>query len=88
MMGLIDDYRKEECIQGVIYNMSPSVPFEHATVNGNIYRELYAQLKHTLCSVFMENAHLHFDKQSKDYVVPDIMVVCDTKAFKRGTKKY
>ncbi|QEH67635.1 Uma2 family endonuclease [Cellulosilyticum sp. WCF-2] len=87
-MALNDDYHKEECIQGVIYTMSPSAPFEHATVNGNIYGELYAQLKHSLCSVFMENADLHFDEQSKDYVVPDIMIVCDTKAFKKGTKKY
>lgn len=87
-MPLIDDYHKEECIQGVIYNMAPSAPFEHATVNGNIYSDLHLQLRHSLCRVFMENADLYFDEHSTDYVIPDIMIICDPKAFKKGTRKY
>lgn len=87
-MALSDEYKKVECVQGVIYNMSPSAPFEHAQVNGNIYSELHFQLKRSLCSVFMENADLYVDEQSQEYVIPDIMIVCDIKSFRKGTKKY
>ena len=87
-MALSDDYKKVECIKGVIYNMSPSAPFEHAKVNGNIYSELHMQLKNSLCSVFMENADLYVDEASNEYVIPDIMIVCDTKSFRKGSRKY
>ena len=87
-MPLMDDYKKEECIGGIIYNMSPSADFRHANVNGNIYAILHVHLKRSLCRVYMENADLYFDETNKEYVIPDIMVVCDTKAFKKGTNKY
>lgn len=87
-MALIDDYGKEEKIQGVVYNMSPSAGFSHANVNGNIYGILYSQLKNSLCRVYMENADLYLDETNQEYVIPDIMIVCDTKEFKRNTRKY
>lgn len=87
-MPLIDDYKKEERIQGVIYNMSPSAGFDHANVNGNIYAILHSQLKNSLCRVFIENADLYMDESNEEYVIPDIMLVCDTKEFKKNTKKY
>lgn len=87
-MDLIDDYSKEEKIQGVVYNMSPSAGFSHANVNGNIYGMLYSQLKNSMCRVYIENADLYLDETNQEYVIPDIMIVCDTKEFKRNTRKY
>lgn len=52
---LKDDYKKEEKINGVIFNMSPSPHFRHRIVNGNIYGKIKEGLKGSLCLVFMEN---------------------------------
>ena len=35
---LEEEYRKEEKINGVIYDMSPSPNYQHGIVDGNIYR--------------------------------------------------
>lgn len=35
---LKEEYRKEEKINGVIYDMSPSPNYQHGIVDGNIYR--------------------------------------------------
>ena len=38
-MGLAEfERKKDEKINGVIYDMSPSVGYSHCIVNGNIYR--------------------------------------------------
>lgn len=87
-MPLLDENKKEEKIQGVIYNMSPSAGLDHANVNGNIYGALYAWLKDSLCRVYIENADLYMDKTNLEYVIPDIMIICDTKEFKKNTTKY
>ena len=34
---LEEEYRKEEKINGVIYDMSPSPNYQHGIVDGNIY---------------------------------------------------
>ena len=34
---LEEEYRKEEKINGVIYDMSPSPNYQHGLVDGNIY---------------------------------------------------
>lgn len=80
-----DDYRKLEKINGVIYNMFPSADFRHGIVNGNIYRIIANGLKDSLCMVFMENLDYkyHIDIND-DYIVPDIMVICDRKHLKGG----
>lgn len=36
MPPLKDDYKKEEKINGVIYNMSPSAGYQHGIVNSNM----------------------------------------------------
>lgn len=87
-MELKDDYKKKECISGVIYSMSPSAGFQHANVNGNIYAKLHSQLRNSLCKAYIENAYLYMDETNKEYVIPDIMIVCDTKLFKNGTSRY
>lgn len=55
-MGLAEfEHKKDEKINGIIYNMSPSPNFKHGIINNNISRIIGNQLKHSLCPVFMEN---------------------------------
>ena len=51
---LEEEYRKEEKINGVIYDMSPSPNYQHGLVDGNIYRIISTGLQGTLCLAFME----------------------------------
>ncbi len=50
---LEEEYRKEEKINGVIYDMSPSPNYQHGIVD--------------------------------DYVIPDVMIICDRKHLKGGS---
>ena len=75
--------RREEKIDGVIYDMSPRPNFLHGIINGNIYRMIGSGLKNSLCLVFAENLDFHYHPDvNDDYVCPDIMVVCDRKQLK------
>ena len=49
MPKLKEDYTKQEKINGVVYNMSPSANYRHSIVNGNIYGKLREGLKGSLC---------------------------------------
>lgn len=83
MPMLRDDYKKEEKIDGTIYNMTPSPHFFHGIANGNIYAILKQGLKDSICLVFMENLDYKYHAdESDDYVIPDIMIVCDRKYLK------
>ena len=79
---LKDDYIKTEKINGVIYNMSPSGSYAHGCINGNIYHSLRGQLKNSLCKVSMENLDLYLSED--EYVIPDIMLICDRKQIKKN----
>lgn len=86
-MGLAEsERRKDEKIDGIIYNMSPSPGYQHGIINGNIYRIIGNGLKDSLCLVFMENLDFKFrPEENDDYLCPDIMVVCDRKYLKGGS---
>lgn len=86
-MGLTDfEYRKDEKINGVIYNMSPSPGYQHGIINGNIYRIIGNGLKNSLCLVFMENLDYRYHPEvNDDYLCPDIMLICDRKHLKGGS---
>lgn len=74
---------KFEKINGVIYSMSPSANWQHGTVNGNIYRIISTGLRNTLCRAFMENLdYVYHPDTNDDYVIPDIMIICDRKQLK------
>ena len=93
MPMLKDDYQKTEKINGVIYNMSPAANFRHGIVYGNIYGKVREGLKDSLCLVFMENLDYKYHPEvNDDYVVPDIMLVCNRKGLKHsayhGTPKF
>ena len=85
-MGLAEfERKKDEKIDGVIYDMPPSPNFKHGIINGNIFRAIGNQLKDSICLVSMENLDFKYHPElNDDYVCPDIMVVCDRKRLKGG----
>ena len=83
MSKSIENYIKQEKIDGKIYNMPPSADYRHSIVNGNIYGKLREGLKGSLCLTFMENLDYRYHaEENDDYVIPDVMVVCDRKHLK------
>lgn len=75
--------KKDEKINGVIYNMSPAPGYKHGIINNNINTIIKQNLKHSLCLVFMENLDFKYHpEENDDYVCPDIMIVCDRKHLK------
>ncbi len=85
-MGMAEFERKrEEKIDGVIYDMSPSHDYRHGIINNNINRSIGCGLKNSLCLVLMENLDYKYQPEvNDDYVCPDVMVVCDRKRLKGG----
>ncbi|MCM1214694.1 MAG: Uma2 family endonuclease [Lachnospiraceae bacterium] len=86
-MGLAGlERRKDEKIDGVIYDMSPAPGYRHGIINGNIYAVIRQGLKDSLCLVFMENLDFKYHpEENDDYLCPDIMVICDRKHLKGGS---
>lgn len=83
-MGLVEFKRKkDEKIDGVIYDMSPTAGFQHGIINSNLHRIIGNGLKGSLCLVFMENLDFKYHPEiNDDYLCPDIMIVCDRKHLK------
>ena len=86
-MGLAESERKkDEKINGVIYDMSPSPGYRHCIVNGNIYRIIGNGLKNSMCFASMENLDFKYQPDiNDDYFCPDIMIICDRKHLKGGS---
>lgn len=87
------EYRKDEKINGVIYDMSPAPGYRHGIINSNILRILGNGLRGSLCLVFMENLDFQYQpEENDDYLCPDIMVICDRKNLKgsyyKGVPKF
>lgn len=83
-MGLAESERKrDEKIDGVIYDMSPTPNYKHAIINNNINTIIKSNLKNSLCLVFMENLDFKYHPEvNDDYLCPDIMIVCDRNHLK------
>lgn len=81
---LAEEHKKNEVIDGVIYDMSPSADYRHGTINLNIYRFIKNQLEGNLCMVFAENLDYKYDSETDDYVIPDVMIICDRNHLKGG----
>ena len=80
------EHWRDEKIEGVIYDMSPSPSFRHGIINNNINTVIKAGLKGSLCLVFMENLDFKYHPEvNDDYLCPDIMIVCDRKYLKGGS---
>lgn len=86
-MGLAEfERKKDEKIDSVIYDMSPSPGYQHGIINGNIYSLIKGGLKESLCLVFMENLDYRYHPEvNDDYLCPDIMIICDRKQLKGGS---
>lgn len=79
------DRWRDEKIDGVIYDMSPSPGYQHGIINGNIYAAIRYGLKNSLCLVSIENLDFKYHpEENDDYLCPDIMVICDRKHLKGG----
>ena len=80
-MGLAEfERKKDEKINGVVYDMSPAPNYRHGIINSNIHAIIKNGLKNSLCLVFMENLDFNYQpEKNDDYVCPDIMVICDRK---------
>lgn len=86
-MGMAElERKKDEKIDGVIYDMSPPPSFRHGIVDGNIHTIIKQGLKNSICLVSMENLDFKYHPDiNDDYLCPDIMIVCDRKHLKGGT---
>lgn len=85
-MGLAELERKrDEKINGVIYDMSPSPSYQHGIINSNIHTSIKQGLKNSVCLVSIENLDFKYHPDvNDDYVCPDIMVICDRKLLRGG----
>ena len=86
-MGLAaKEHWRDEKVDGVIYDMSPSPGYQHGIINGNIYAVIRQGLKDSLCLVSIENLDFKYHpEENDDYLCPDIMVICDRKHLKGGS---
>ena len=78
-MGMAEfERRRDEKIDGVFYDMSPSPDFTHGIISNNINRIIGNHLRGSICLVFMENLDFKYHpEENDDYVCPDIMIICD-----------
>ena len=85
-MGLAEfERKKDEKINGVIYDMSPAPGYEHCIINGNIYTFIKQGLRGSICIVSIENLDFKYHPDvNDDYLCPDIMVICDRKNLRGG----
>jgi Uma2 family endonuclease len=86
----MSELRKEELINGKVYNMSSGFS-AHGWASSKLGDKIkdYFKIKRNFqCQVFVENMDLFLNKEDKkDYVTPDVMVICDlSKLDKRGYK--
>lgn len=85
-MGMAEfERRKDEKIDGIFYDMSPSPDFTHGIISNNINRIIGNHLRGSICLVFMENLDFKYHpEENDDYVCPDIMIICDRSRLKGG----
>lgn len=80
------DRVRDEKINGVIYDMSPSPHYRHGIINSNIHMIIRQGLKNSMCIVSIENLDFKYQPDvNDDYLCPDIMVICDRRHLKGGT---
>ncbi|MDE5590652.1 MAG: Uma2 family endonuclease [Acetatifactor sp.] len=86
-MGLAEfERKKDEKIDGIIIDMSPSPSFSHGIVNSNIHTIIKQGLKSSICLVSMENLDFKYHpEENDDYLCPDVMIICDRKYLKGGS---
>lgn len=86
-MGFAElEHKRDEKINGIIYDMSPSPGYQHGMINGNIYTIIKQGLKNSICLDSMGNLDFKFQpEENDDYLCPDIMIICDRNQLKGGS---
>lgn len=72
---------KHEYFDGEIFQMAGASE-RHNNIAGNIYGELYVQMKKRPCKVYQNDMRLYMEKEGI-YVYPDVMVVCGKPEIKK-----
>ena len=72
---------KHEYFDGEIFQMAGASE-RHNNIAGNIYGELYVQMKKRPCKVYQNDMRLYIEKDGI-YVYPDVMVVCGKPEIKK-----
>jgi len=87
----LNDDKRREIINGVIYLMSPGANMEHQIISVNLSREFSVYLKGKKCQVFTAPFDVRLPQEGEtgatasNVIQPDILVVCDkSKLDKRG----
>ncbi|MCC8044578.1 MAG: Uma2 family endonuclease [Clostridiales bacterium] len=75
----LPDGVRAELIDGQIYYMAPPMR-EHQRITGRLSRIIgnYIDAKHGGCEVYEAPFQVRLNKDDKNYVEPDISVICDT----------
>lgn len=92
------DYRKiegvrAEQIDGRVYLMATSSHYRHNEIAGNIYTAIKNQLGNGKCRAYIDgidywyHPDLEDEKRKKDYVIPDIIIICDREKIQNGSYK-
>ncbi len=86
MASAASEHWRDEKINGIVYDMSPTPGYRHGIINGNIYTIIKQGLKNSICLVTIENLNFKYHPDvNDDYLCPDIMVICDRKHLKGGS---
>lgn len=66
-MGLAEfERRKDEKIDGVVYNISLSPGYQHGIINSNIHPVIKQGLKNSICLVSIENLDFKYHPEEND----------------------
>ena len=86
MASAASEHWRDEKINGIVYDMSPTPGYRHGIINGNIYTIIKQGLKNSICLVTIENLNFKYHPDvNDDYLCPDIMVICDRNHLKGGS---
>ena len=77
--------QRAELIDGMIYNMSPP-NIKHQELSGVLYVQIYNYIKKKKgnCKAYTAPFAVFLNSDNKNYVEPDISVICDTSKLENG----
>lgn len=87
-------YIKKEVIDGEVYCLAPPLDWRHPIIIGNVHSAIKAKLKGQPCKAFIDGVGLDWhtdedrnEKNKGDYIIPDMMIICDTNLIEKGYYK-